>query len=123
MSKYGMGIDFIDSCNMEREEIVQALAGRVRVGEDENGFIYDEGTPKDCRNVILGNYDGIVYQAMEMMACAVALGELLEKKELFLDKEKRNLLTQAWEELFEDDWRKYDGNCDDVNKSFGGEEV
>lgn len=123
MSKYGMGIDFIDSCNMEREEIVQALAGRVRVGEDENGFIYEEGTPEDCRDAILGNYDGIVYQAMEMVTCAVALGELLEKKEIFLDKEKRNLLTQEWEELFEDDWRKYDGNCDDVNKSFGGEEV
>ena len=65
MSKYGNGISYQDAKYLDREEIEQALKGLIRVGEDENGFIYEPGTKEQCDKVILDNYDDVVYQSLE----------------------------------------------------------
>ena len=63
MSKYGSGLSSGQVANMEKEEIREALNGRIRVGENESGFIYESCEDKEQLNmVVLRAYDALYYQ-------------------------------------------------------------
>lgn len=80
MSKYGSGLTFGQVCNQEKEEIKQALAGKVIDYYDfnENPF-YRDGVKEETDRVILEAYDEAVYQALEAMTA----GRTMER--LFLE--------------------------------------
>lgn len=73
MAKYGNGVSLEQALVYDIEEIKEALNGRVRVGEDEKGFIYAPGTPEDCKQAIIDIVDGNNYLLFEISACAKAL--------------------------------------------------
>lgn len=71
--EYGCGISFEAACQLGREEIVHALNGEIKVGEDEHGFIYAPGTKKETDEVIFGIYDALVFTATQWMAAERAM--------------------------------------------------
>ena len=80
MSKYGCAIDFQEAKLFDREEIEYALKGKVRVGENDKGFIYDMGTNEECRKVILDNFDEAVFCAIESLRNSRTLEQLVSRK-------------------------------------------
>lgn len=78
MSKYGSGLSFGQVCNMEKEQIKEALKGRLVCGENEDGFEYAEASKEECEKFILGAYDEVVYQALQVMSSARALEGFLK---------------------------------------------
>lgn len=75
MSKYGPGLTSGQIANMEKEMIKHALQGEVRVGENENGFIYKPSEKDVCDKEIIDAYDALYYQLEQ----ALASGRALEK--------------------------------------------
>lgn len=67
MAKYGCGISFAEACDLDREELLHALKGEVRVGENEDGFIYEPASKEETDGVIIGLFDSMVYYAKQTM--------------------------------------------------------
>lgn len=82
MSKYGSGISFQQAKLYDREEIIHALKGEIRIGEDESGFIYDKGPKDKCEKVILDNFDEAVYNAIEANRTGRVLEGILSQRTL-----------------------------------------
>ena len=79
MSKYGSGLSSGQVANMEKEEIREALNGRIRVGENESGFIYEPCEDKEQLNmVVLRAYDALYYQLQQALASGRALEKILQ---------------------------------------------
>ena len=77
MGKYGSGISFGRACSMEKEEIRQALSGRILARVTEDGTPeYVPGSKEECDKVVLHAYDEAVFQAMQSMASGRALEEM-----------------------------------------------
>ena len=64
MAKYGPGVSLKHAFDFDREEIANAFAGKIRTGENEEGFIYSPGNKRECLNAILDAYDNAVFQVL-----------------------------------------------------------
>lgn len=73
MAKYGNGISFAEACKMNREELLHALNGEIRVGENENGFIYAPASKEETDKVIIGLFDSLVYDAQNTLKASRAM--------------------------------------------------
>lgn len=77
MGKYGPGVSFGTVCSMEKEEIRQALNGKVLARRTEDGTLeYVPGSKKECDKVIIDAYDEVVFQAMQAMASGRAIEKM-----------------------------------------------
>lgn len=72
MNKYSSATSFADACNNDKERIKQAFNRKIAVGEDGNGFIYDDCTKEEAEKFILSAYDEAVHQAFMCMASSIA---------------------------------------------------
>lgn len=88
MGKYGNGISFVGMCSKEKEAIKAALAGKIRIGEDENGFTYMPGTKEQCDKVVIDAFDNMVYNAIQAMAGCNALEKCIERNKVDLTVEQ-----------------------------------
>lgn len=79
MSEYGNGMSLTEAFNNDKERICAALEGHLIVGENENGWIYEEATPEECKKYILGAFDNAVYHALAGYRSGKALEELASK--------------------------------------------
>lgn len=78
MSRYGNGIDFQQAMMYDKEQIKQALKGKLVSGENENGeFVYCDASEKDCGEFILQAFDNAVYHAIDGMASGRAFEQVL----------------------------------------------
>lgn len=104
MAEYGNGVSFAQMCNYEKEKLKQALKGRVRIGEDEDGFTYAPADKEACDKVVLAAFDNIVYYAIEAMSSAHALEACLNRHGIKPEKEMHNFIhdIQKAGDLFKD---------------------
>ena len=113
MAEYGNGVSFAQMCNYEKEKLKQALKGRVRIGEDENGFTYAPADKEACDKVALEIFDNMVYYAIQGMSSCHALEECLNRHGIKPEKEMHNYIhdVQKAGELFKD--YEYEEFCAD----------
>lgn len=114
MGKYGSGLSSGQVANLEKEEIREALNGRIRVGENEDGFVYAPCDDKERLNsIILHAYDAIYFQLNQSLASARALEKMYHDMggTVNLPKYQEALLATAMtdEYIYEDDEEDDDG--------------
>lgn len=75
MSEYGSGVSLTQAFNYDKERLLQALDGKLICGETEEGFVYAEATPAECRDFIITVFDNAVYHALQ----GYRSGKIMEK--------------------------------------------
>lgn len=120
MSKYGSGLTFGKICMMEKEQIKQALRGKLLCGETEKGFEYAPASQEKCEKFILHAYDNVVYHALQSLDHGRAQERLLKEEGIdllkILEKVGMPRYTQYMMEASEefDDYR-YEGDDEDLD--------
>ena len=115
MGKYGSGLSSGQVANLEKEEIREALNGRIRVDENEGGFVYAPCDDKEkLKDIILRAYDAIYFQLNQALASGRALEKMYHDMggTVNLPKYQEALLATA----MTDDYNYEDEEYDDGNE-------
>lgn len=77
MSEYG-SVSLVRRLNLDKDRLLQALDGKLKVDEDENGFIYEQASEQKCRNYIISVFDSVAQSLLEANQNARLLEKVME---------------------------------------------
>ena len=85
MGQYGSGIRMMDALVYDKERVKEALKGRMVIGEDDKGFIYEDCSRAEAERYILDAFDNMVYQYVNANAAGKAYERLLRDMGIKID--------------------------------------
>ena len=80
MGEYGNGLTLADEMELDKQRVREALLGRIVVGEDEHGFLFDKAPDWECHEYILSVLDKWYYHAKQGADSGRALERMLAKR-------------------------------------------
>ena len=85
MAEYGSGVRMMEALAFDKERIMEAKHGRLVVGEDDQGFIYEECSQEEAQNYILDAFDNLVFQLVNTNSANKAYSRVMKDANLRID--------------------------------------
>ena len=85
MAEYGSGVRMMEALAFDKERIKEAMNGRLMIGEDDQGFIYDDCSKEEAQNYILDAYDNLVFQLVNANSANKAYSRVIKDANLRID--------------------------------------